>query len=137
MSEGCVVEDRRSPSGLVLEGFCPPHFQEVRAAVEAFCDRKFGPRGPFHPDTPGPYRETRRVRGSAQVHDEQFRACVALMAQYIFDTFGKFPATIPSMYALMYLQAQHIDLEFYDHYFSPGAYLRTHSEHMERWHAHE
>jgi hypothetical protein len=29
--------------------------------------------------------------GSAQVHDSEFKACVALQVQYIFDTFGKFP----------------------------------------------
>jgi hypothetical protein len=25
-------------------------------------------------------------------------------------------------------------MEFYDHFFEPGAYLRTHARHMERWH---
>jgi len=34
----------------------------------------------------------------------------------------------------MYLQAQHIDLEYYDTKYLPGAYLRTHAEHMKRWH---
>jgi hypothetical protein len=33
-----------------------------------------------------------------------------------------------------YVQAQHIDLDFYDRFFKPGAYLRTHAEHLERWH---
>jgi hypothetical protein len=37
-----------------MEGFCPPHFSDMREAVEALCARKFGPGGPFHPDTPGP-----------------------------------------------------------------------------------
>ena len=37
----------------------------------------------------------------------------------------KFPATIPSIFAFMYLQAHHLDLSFYDHYFKPGAYLST------------
>ena len=55
-------------------------------------------------------------------------------AQYIFDTFGKFPATVPSMFSLMYLQAHHLDLDFYDHHFQAGGYLRTHAEHMEKWH---
>jgi hypothetical protein len=33
-----------------------------------------------------------------------------------------------------YLQAQHLDLEFYDHFYEKGAYLETHARHMERWH---
>jgi hypothetical protein len=31
-------------------------------------------------------------------------------------------------------QAQHLDLEFYDHYFQPGAYLWTRAECMGEWH---
>lgn len=126
-----------NPTGLegVMEGYCPPHHLDMRAAVEALCKRKFGPGGPFHPDTPGPWRESRKVRSSAQVHDEAFRECVALQAQYIFDAFGKFPGTVPSIFLITYLQAHHLDLEFYNTYYKPGAYLRTHAEHMQRWHA--
>ncbi|HZI08656.1 MAG TPA: hypothetical protein VEZ71_31860 [Archangium sp.] len=125
-----------NPTGLpgVFEGFCPPHYPDMRAAVEAFCQRKYGPGGPFHPETPGPYKDTRSIRGSARVHDEVFKECVTRMAQYIHDTFGKFPATLPSIYCLMFLQAHHLDLEYYDHFFEPGAYLRTHAEHMTKWH---
>ena len=124
-----------NPTGLpgVFEGYCPPHYPDMRAAVEAFVQRKFGPGGPFHPDTPGPWRESSRVRASAQLHGEDFTECVATMAQYIHDRFGKFPGTVPSIFCLTYLQAHHLDLEFYDHHFSPGAYLRTHAEHMARW----
>ncbi len=126
-----------NPTGLagVMEGFCPPHYPDMRAAVEAVCERKFGPGGPFHPDTPGPWKDSRKVRSAAQVHSEEFRECVALQAQYIYDTFGKFPGTVPSIFAIMYLQAHHLDLEFYDRFYQPGAYLRTHAEHMARWHA--
>jgi len=125
-----------NPTGLegVFEGFCPPHYPTMRAAVDAFCERKFGPGGPFHPDTPGPWKDSRKVRSSAQVHDEKFRACVALQAQYAYDTFGKFPATVPTIFILMYVQAHHLDLEYYDTLFQPGAYLHTHAEHLERWH---
>ena len=118
----------------VFEGYCPPHYPSMEAAVEAFVQRKFGPGGPFHPDTPGAWRESAKVRGSAQVHGDDFKECVALIAQYIYDTFGKFPGTVPSIFSLMYVQAQHIDLGFYDHHFAPGAYLTTHAEHMEKWH---
>ena len=134
-------EDERwpypNPTGLegVMEGYCPPHYSDMRAAVEAVCERKFGPGGPFHPDTPGPWKDSRKVRSAAQVHDERFRECVALQAQYVYDTFGKFPGTVPSMFLIMYLQAHHIDLDFYDEFFKPGAYLKTHAMHMARWHS--
>jgi hypothetical protein len=73
-------------------------------------------------------------RGSAQIHDPAFKACVARQAQYVFDTFGKFPGTVPSVFIMNYVQAHHLDLDFYDRFFQPGAYLRTHAEHMQRWH---
>jgi len=136
-------EDERwpypNPTGLegVMEGYCPPHYPDMRAAVEAVCERKFGPGGPFHPDTPGPWKDSRKVRSAAQVHDERFRECVALQAQYVYDTFGKFPGTVPSMFLIMYLQAHHIDLDFYDEFYKPGAYLETHAKHMARWHSEE
>ncbi len=128
-----------NPTGLphVFEGYCPPHFSDMRTAVEAFVKRKFGRGGPFDPDTPGPWKESAKVRGSAQVHSEEFKECVALMAQYVYDRFGKFPGTVPSIFILTYLQAHHLDLEFYDHYFKAGAYLRTHAGHMARWHPDE
>jgi hypothetical protein len=125
-----------NPTGLpgVLEAFCPPHYASMRAAVDAVCDRKFGRGGPFHPKTAGPWQDSAKVRGAAQVHDEAFRECVALQAQYVFDTFGKFPGTVPSIFLITYLQAHHLDLDFYDMFYKPGAYLHTHANHMARWH---
>jgi hypothetical protein len=125
-----------NPTGLqgVMEGFCPPHYPDMHAAVEAIQKRKFCPGGPFHPETPGPWKDSVKVRSAAQVHSEEFRGCVALQAQYVLDTFGKFPGTVPSIFLITYLQAHHLDLEFYDTFYKPGAYLKTHAKHMTRWH---
>lgn len=125
-----------NPTGLdgVFEGFTPPHYPNMRAAVDAFCERKFGAGGPFNAQTSGPWKNSAQVRGSAQVHDEAFREIVARQAQYIFDTFGKFPATVPTIFVLMYLQSHHLDLEYYDKLFKPGSYLPSHAEHLHRWH---
>lgn len=125
-----------NPTGLkgVMEAFCPPHYPDMRSEVEVVCDRKFGPGGPYHQETAGPWKNSRKIRSSAQVHTEEFRECVALQAQYILDTFGKFPGTVPSIFAIMYLQAHHLDLEFYDTFFHPGSYLRTHAQHLSQWH---
>lgn len=119
----------------IYEGYCPPHYEDMRAAIEALAERKFGEGGPFHPETPGPWKNTSKVRSAAKEYSEEFKDCLATMAQYTFDQFGKFPGTMPTMYILTYLQAHHLDLGFYDQYFKSGSYLQTHRQHMERWHA--
>ncbi len=119
----------------VFEGYCPPHYPNMKAAVEAFVKRKFGAGGPFNPQSDGPYKDNAKVRGAGKVHDAEFIECVTTMAQYVFDKFGKFPGTVPSIQVLMYLQGHHMDLDFYDKHFQAGGYLETHKRHMERWHA--
>ena len=118
----------------VFEAYTPPHYPDMLAAMKTVVERKFGGGGPFNKDTPGPWKESSKVRSSAQFHDERFQRCVAAMAQYIYDTFGKFPATVPAVFILTYLQAQHIDLDFYDHHFQQHSYLETHANHMNWWH---
>jgi hypothetical protein len=119
----------------VFAAYCPPHYPDMAAAVEAFAERKYGTGGPFNSATPGAWSDSPGFRGSAQVHDAEFKACVALQAQYVLDTFGKFPGTVPTIFIMNYVQAHHLDLEFYNRFFKQGAYLRTHAEHMQRWHS--
>ena len=106
----------------------------MRDAVEALAKRKFGEGGVFNPSTPGSWSDSPKVRGSANTYTEEFKEYVALQAQYIYDTYGKFPGTIQSIFCFMYVQAHHLDVGFYDHYFNPQAYLTTHKEHMKKWH---
>jgi hypothetical protein len=47
---------------------------------------------------------------------------------------GFHPSTVPSNFVIMHLQAHHLDLEFYDRFYEPGAYLQTHVDHLRRWH---
>ena len=51
------------------------------------------------------------------------------MAEYVLDTFGRFPATVPPVFIKTYLQAHRLDTGFYDRHFGPGSYLRTHARH--------
>ena len=116
-----------------FETLSPPHVPSVAAGVEKLVERKFAPGGPFHPDTQGPWSDTPKVRGSA-LPPEGIQEVVTAEASYIYDTFGKLPGTVPTVHVLMYLQAQHLDTEFYDKFFTPGAYLTTHADHQARWH---
>jgi hypothetical protein len=116
-----------------FETLSPPHVPSVAAGVEKLVARKYGPGGPFHPDTPGSWTDTPAVRTSA-LPAEGIQELVTVEASYIYDTFGKLPGSVPTVHVLMYLQAQHLDTDFYDELFTPGAYLQTHAEHQARWH---
>ena len=61
---------------------------------------------------------------------DELKELVVSQVQYLYDTYGKFPATVPSIFLLTYIQAQHIDLDFHDHYSKTGAHLNTHKYHM-------
>ncbi len=86
---------------------------------------------------PGYGGDQRRGRGAGADHDDALARQVEVLGSPLGmrDTFGKFPGTVPSVFIMNYVQAHHLDLDFYDRFFKPGAYLRTHAEHMQRWHA--
>jgi len=133
MKDGWSVPNPTGRSG-VFEAYCPPHYRDMREAVEALARVKFGDGGPYNPETDGPYIDTAKVRGAGEVYSQEFKDCVATMAQYVYDTFGKFPATVPSIGVTLYLQTHHLDTDFHDEHFTEGSYLETHAEHMNRWH---
>jgi hypothetical protein len=108
----------------------------MRDAVEALAKRKFGEGGVFNPNTPGAWSDSPKVRGSAVPYTEEFKECIALQAQYIYDPYGRFPGTIQSIFCFMYVQAQHLDLDFYDHHFKPGAFDHSQKTY-EKWHSTE
>lgn len=106
----------------------------MKAALQSLIQRKFSPGGPYNQETDGPWRESARIRSEARQYPSEVLDCVAWIAQYIFDRFGKFPGTVPTMLVRTFLQAHHLDLGFYDHFFQAGAYLQTHASHFEKWH---
>lgn len=132
MPEGALLPHVTGLDG-IFESHTPPHFADMRAAVMSVVERKFGPGGPFNAATDGPYKKNGPVRSSAAPLNDEAIECVVTMAQYIYDTFGRFPATVPAVYSLMYLQAHKIDTGFYDTHFDDGAYLRTHAAHDTNW----
>src|SRR5699024_7991243 len=88
---------------------------------------------PLPVSIPGPWKESTRVRAAAAPFDEEFIELLTVQAEYVYETFGKFPGTVPSVWIMNYLQAQHLDTDFYDEKFQPGAYLSTHAREQERW----
>lgn len=118
----------------VYETYSRPHYDSMDDAIDAFHERKYGPGGPSHPDTPGPWTESRAIRSRAAKPDARYVELMKLQARYIDETFGKFPGTVPTVWIMNYLQAQHLDTDYYDAIFDKGAYLSTHRDHQSLWH---
>lgn len=134
------VHDRRwtlpNPVGLdgQFEALCPPYVSNMREAVDIFVQRKFGREGAYDPNTPGAWKDATTVKKGVTPYSDEFLDCMGEVAQYVYDTYGKFPNTFTTMVLPGYVQAVHLDTDFYDTHYQPGAYLVTHAQHMERWH---
>jgi hypothetical protein len=134
------VEDDRwitpNPVGLkgVYEALCPPNYPDMRAAVEAFVARKFGKDGSYDPTVDGPWKESGRVKQTVKPYSKEFVDCMAEAAQYIYNKYGKFPGIRSSIMVPSFVQAHHLDTDFYDKYYKEGAYLQTHANHFDHWH---
>jgi hypothetical protein len=118
-----------------IEGLCPPYVSDMREAVNIFVERKFGPKGAYDPSTPGAWRDAKAIKQGVTPYTEEFIDCLSEVAQYVYDTYGRFPNTFTTIVLSGYVQAVHLDTDFYDTHYQPGAYLSTHQDHMERWHA--
>lgn len=135
-----VADDRwvtPNPVGLdgVYEALCPPNYPDMRAAVEAFVERKFGRHGAYDPELPGPWRKTDRVKATVAPYSADFVDCMAEVAQYLYEKYGKFPGIRSTIALPGFVQAHHLETDFYDAHYGEGAYLPTHAEHETRWHA--
>jgi hypothetical protein len=117
-----------------FEPLIPPYVPDMYVAAERFAERKFGPNGNHDPARPGPYLDNARVKSQIERYDPAFVRYIGSLAQDIYETFGKFPGTQPSIGIAAYTQAHHIDLDFYDRFYKKGAYLHTHADHQHAWH---
>lgn len=120
-----------------FEGYCPPYYDDMGKAVEAVAEGQrqsldeWEAQGMVLPHKK-PDNQT-FDKESPAVSDEGVEI-VKDICTYIYETYGKFPAHNDTMHLLYFIQAHHLDMDFYDEYFKEGALLDTHRKHFERWH---
>ena len=115
----------------VFEAFTPPYHADMHAAVDAFMETKWSA---FESDVPKPYLEPDKVVNAVPRPHEDTVELVKDYCQYVFDTYGRFPAYIDPMYQRLTCQGQHVDPDFYARYYPPGSLTDQHLEHFRRWH---
>jgi hypothetical protein len=128
-----------NPVGIdgVLEGYCPPYYKNMDAAVDAVVAAKFGADGIYTADADreAPFLEKNEFMAGVPRYSEKLVQAVKDICNYIYDTYGRFPSTVPTMGISSYwVQAHHLDLDFYDRFYGAGAYTQTQADHFQDWH---
>jgi hypothetical protein len=133
-------EGNPNPVGLdeVFEAYCPPYYKSMDDAVDAFIEKIGGLASPIGPDydgvlpfEPGYWRNNRpQYARPSQKHIDMVKA----FCSYVYDTYGRIPATFSSKTIPIWLQVHHANTDFYEKHFAKGMVTDTHRKHMELWH---
>jgi hypothetical protein len=132
---------RPNPVGLdgLLQGYCPPYYENMSAAVDAFIKTKEGASG-IYTSADQSLKEIYKPGLSEKFLQDVPRdspeaiACTKDICNYIFDSYGRFPAHVDAMHVPgVWIQAHHLDLDYYDKLFA-GGYTQTQADHQRLWH---
>jgi hypothetical protein len=117
------------------ETFCPP-YKSMSEAVDSFFNQKFGPSSMFGTDYQGPepFKDREKVLPGYEKVTEQTIAITKDYCNYVYDTYGRFPATFDPISMPIWLQVHHVEVEWYDKYQVPGLVGELHRRHIESWH---
>jgi hypothetical protein len=133
-----VPTTQPNPVGIdgILEGLCPPYVSSMSEAVDIVIEEKYSSSGPCYGNkqlfgTPYKNQEyadsylrqaTRHSPGAVEYAKE--------ICNYIWDTYGRFPAHIDAFYTPgMFLQVANLELEYYEKFYK--------TEQFERQRAHD
>lgn len=129
------------PLGLERDGatllgpYCPPYYPSMEAAVRAFVDRKFGPRGVFRGGAVnGGWRDPQGAASEIPAPSEAAVEATVAYCEYVYGRYGRFPAYGAPFRTVLGYQATHVDVDFYDRFYRPEALTDTQRQHLARWH---
>jgi hypothetical protein len=137
-----VPASQPNPVGIdgLLEGLCPPYVTNMDEAVERVLAAKYGKEGTAYGNEEvfsRPYRnkdDARKYLSKATRYGPKQVEYVKEVCNYVFDTYGRFPAHVDAFYTPgMWLQVSHLELEYYDRFFDPDLYRRQ-AAHDRMWH---
>lgn len=132
---------RANPVGLdgIIEGMCPPYYNNMSDAVDAFLEAKYGPGGVykdqatfekvFNDGFAEPYLK------EVPHYTQDVIDCAKDICNYIYKQHGRFPAHVDAIFVPgIWIQVHHIDTDYYDYLFRNG-YADSQRVHQELWHS--
>ncbi len=114
----------------LFHAFCPPYYKDMGEAVEAFNDLKWS-NWETHKM---PYKNPEGIADEIERPSRDEIQVVKDICNYVYETYGRFPAFSDPMFLRFMVQAHHLDLDFYDEFYPHGAYTEKHKNHFRDWH---
>lgn len=106
---------------VLLKPFCPPYYRNMREAVMAFVDYKYGDGSGTLRDggAATAWRDGARVQAGIPPYSEQAIEATIAYCDYVYRRYGRFPANSGPFRTLLAYQAHHLDHEFYQSFYKP------------------
>ena len=118
-----------------FQAYCPPYYPDMASAAQAIFDAKWGSAGIYKEEGgPAPLKQRESLDRVVQKTPDWCLEATKAFCQYVWETYGRFPATVDPMMMNIWFQAHHLETEFYDQYYQPGAYHEAVRDHMGMWH---
>lgn len=134
-SRSHVAGTRSNPLGLanIWEGPCPPFVSSMEEAVLNLVASKFGPDGIYTNASTRPWMSP-EGRSRIVPHDQHAIDAVLHFCNYVYRTYGRFPAHTDAFKTVIAFQAHHVDVGFYDKFYPNESVPQTHRDHFSVWH---
>jgi hypothetical protein len=136
-----IPASQHNPVGLdgILEGLCPPYVKSMDQAVDIVIEEKYGPSGIF--TDPTYLARAYRRRDDAETfirlqnrHSPEAIKYTKEICNYIYETYGRFPAHIDAFYTPgFWVQCHHSEIPYYERFFDPYLW-RNQAQHKTTWH---
>jgi hypothetical protein len=117
----------------LFEAAIPPYHDTVEDAVDFVVGLRWGTEGIFTSDVATPWTDRTIVRRIPRPSPEAIEA-TKTWVRYVWDAYGRFPATIDPFLTTVWYQAHHLDTDFYDRYYPAEALPENVRTHLDRWH---
>ena len=113
----------------LLEGYCPPNYPNMEAAVRAYVDYKFGKDGAWRGQTENTdWKEPKKYSEQIKPPSEAAIQATIAYCNYVYKRYGRFPAYAAPFRTVIGYQATHVDVDFYEQFYHPGALTETQRE---------
>jgi hypothetical protein len=126
-----------TPVGLERDGevlikpFCPPYYRDMEEAVLAFVDYKYARgTGAFRDGGAATsWRDGPGIQAGIPPYSDDAVAATIAYCEYVYGRYGRFPANSGPFRTVLAHQAHHLDPDFYDRFYRPGALTETQRQH--------